>query len=419
MSLSKLATVDALPEAPTHAGSAQGMRWAAVDDLRGLSVIAMLLSLTPGAWEHAYGWLVHVKWEGWNLIDMVAPGFLFCVGIVMPAALRRRMSPPGRPKSDFQSAQHEGTSVNAGRSRVAGHVLARALALVLLGLVINAYPDFDLARLRLPGVLQRIGVSYALVGLYVLVASPSGPLLLISPTRMAAVAAAVLLSYWGLLYFVPVPGYGAPRFDPVGSWPAVVDRALFTVPHMFRWWPVDGKVVFDPDGLLSVYPTCALILLGVATATAWPAWQRPARNAIAAGVVLVALALALQGVCPIVKNIWTSTFVLFSGGVALMLLGVATLLQHQRPAQPLLFPLRVFGANPLLAYLLCFLIAPVLDANLIPHAIHGQVSLRWGSQLLLSALDPQLASLLFGVAYLAFLFPILLLAHQHRWFLKI
>jgi len=105
--------------------------------------------------------------------------------------------------------------------------------------------------------LQRIGVSYALVGLLVVFASPRGRPLRLAPAQLAAAAAAILVSYWALLYFVPVPGYGAPRFDPVGSWPAVIDRALFTVPHLFKWWPVDGHVVFDPDGLLSVYPTCA------------------------------------------------------------------------------------------------------------------------------------------------------------------
>ena len=60
-----------------------------------------------------------------------------------------------------------------------------------------------------------------------------------------------------------MPGFGAPRFDPVGSWPPFIDRAVFTVPHLFIYWPVDGKVVFDPDGLVNIYPTCANILIGV------------------------------------------------------------------------------------------------------------------------------------------------------------
>lgn len=374
-------------------------RWAAIDALRGLSIIAMLLSLTPGAWEHSFGWLVHVRWEGWNLVDMVAPGFLFCIGAVMPVSLRRRVAD--------------------GDGRVAAHVLKRALGLVLLGVFINAYPEFDAAHLRLPGVLQRIGASYALAAMFVLRLSRRGNRLQVSAVRMSVAAACILASYWALLYFVPVPGYGAQRFDPEGSWPAVIDRAVFTVPHLFRWWPVNGQVVFDPDGLLSIYPTCALILLGVAANAAWPTWRQPERICIAAGGALMALAIGLQGACPIIKNIWTSTFVLFSAGFSLVLLGALTLVYRNGHANALFFPLRVFGANPLLAYLVCFLFAPALDANWLPLADHGRVSLRWGSQLLLAGLDPQAASILFGVAYLTLLFPLLWFAHRRGWFLKL
>src|SRR6185312_4768518 len=122
--------------------------------------------------------------------------------------------------------------------------------------------------------------------------------------------------------FVPVPGYGAPRFDPVGSWPAYIDRSLFTVPHMFIYWPVNGKVVFDPDGLVNVYTSAGNILLGVLAGLAYRSdkVKRPALVFLAAGVALMAVGLLLNGVCPIIKNIWTSTFVLFSGGFALVLL---------------------------------------------------------------------------------------------------
>ena len=258
-------------------------RWETLDHLRGLSVLAMLLSLTPGAWENQYGWLVHAKWEGWTLIDMVAPGFLVGVGAVMPLSLGRRIAG------------------GAGKVTIHVHVLARALGMVLMGLFLNAYPAFNFAHLRLPGVLQRIGVAYALVGLLVL-ACRRGNTLDISAARMATAAGLILVSYWALLYFVPVPGYGARRFDPVGSWPAVIDRVLFTADHLFKWWPVDGKVVFDPDGVLSTYPTCALILLGVAVGVTWPRLARPALTAAAAGAVLMALAVCVGSFCPIVKN---------------------------------------------------------------------------------------------------------------------
>jgi len=377
-------------------------RWDALDVLRGLSIVGMLLSLTPGAWEHEYGWMIHAKWEGWNLIDLVAPGFLFCIGAALPLSLNRRI---GRGESAGQLVRH---------------IVVRALLLVLLGLFLNAYPDFDLPHLRIPGVLQRIGLSYAVTGLFVVFTSRRADgTLQISLRLMMGGAVIILTSYWAWLYFVPVPGYGAPRFDPVGCWPAVIDRAIFTVPHLFKYWPVDGKVVFDPDGLLSIYPTCALILLGVVAGVRWRDARRPELVALIAGGGLIALAFGLRGLCPIIKNIWTSTFVLFSGGFALVLLAALTLVGKYRPAGVLLFPFRVVGTNPLLAYLICFLFGPVLDFNWIPNAAHGHISLRWGSQILLSGLDPQLSSLLFGIAYLIALFPLLWVAHRRRWILKL
>jgi predicted acyltransferase len=236
---------------------------------------------------------------------------------------------------------------------------------------------------------------------------------------MAAAAVLILVSYGALLAFVPVPGYGAPRFDPIGSWPAVIDRALFTPSHMFKWWPVDGKVVFDPDGALTVYPTCALILLGVALGTVWPRLRQPTLTCAAAGAALMALAMVLSPVCPIVKNIWTPTFVLLSGGLALVLFAALGLLERNPVVRAVLLPARVFGANALLAYLICFLFAPALDWNWIPSPEHGKLSLRWGSQLLLAGVTPSLSSLLFAIAYVTLLLPPLAWAYQRRWFLKL
>jgi predicted acyltransferase len=390
---------DATSESPLN-------RWEALDLLRGLSIIGMLLSLTPGAWEREYIWLTHVKWEGGHLIDMVAPAFLFCVGAAIPLSFQRRLAK------------------GATKGQLAAHILWRALALVAIGLFLNAYPVFDWAHLRLPGVLQRIGVAFALAGGIVLLTTRPNqdgqPIF--SPGHIAGAAGFIVVSYWALLYFVPVPGFGAPRFDPVGSWPPFIDRAVFTVPHLFIYWPVDGKVVFDPDGLVNIYPTCANILVGVLAGILYQrrALRRPLLAAFITGAVLMLLAVAFSGFCPIIKNIWTSTFVLFSSGFTLVLLGILMIGAECPPVARLLFPVRVFGANALLAYLIRFLGDPVLDLNWIPSAQHGKVSLRWGSQLVSKGLiDPSLASFLFSVAYLVVLFFILWFCYRKRWFLKL
>lgn len=380
-------------------------RWEALDDLRGLVIIGMLLSLNPGAWEHQYDALVHVKWQGMHLIDMVSPAFLFCVGAVIPLSLQRRIRD------------------GATRGQLVGHILWRVLALILLGLALTAYPKFDFPHLRLPGVLQRIGLAFGLVSLFVLftgrIDSKDG---LVIRARVLAIAAAfVLIAYFCLLYFVPVPGFGAPRFDPVGAWPAYVDRAVFTVAHMFVYWPVDGKVVFDPDGLVSTFPCCFNVLSGafVGLLYARGTVKRPIVTMAVAGAIMMFLAVALNGICPIIKNLWTSTFALFSVGFALMVLAGLTVLLERFKAQAVLFPAKVYGANAILAYIICFLTPPLLDAAWIGSA-NGPVSLRYGSQLLLRPyMQDNLASLVFATVYVTLVFFVLWFCYRKGWFLKL
>jgi len=379
-------------------------RWQALDWLRGLSIIGMLLNLVPGAWEHEYDWMIHVKWEGFHLIDMVAPGFLFCIGAALPLSLAKRLE--------------KGQS-RAGLWR---HGLWRAFLLVLLGLFLNAYPAFDFAHMRLPGVLQKIGLSFALVLSLVLVTTRRGsegkPVF--APRILAGALVFILVSHWALLQFVPVPGFGAPRFDPVGSWPAYIDRTLFTVPHMFIYWPVDGKVVFDPDGLLNVYTSEGNILLGVLAGLAYRSERvkRPVLLAFVSGVTMMAAGLALSGVCPIIKNIWTSTFVLFSGGFSLVLLAILSLVDARPPLDKAFFPLQVYGANPLLAYLICFLVAPAIDFNWARKPAWASIR-TVGNDFYRQALDPYAASFAFGLTYLVILFVILWICYRRRWFLKL
>ncbi|MGA9658119.1 MAG: DUF5009 domain-containing protein [Asticcacaulis sp.] len=384
---------------PTHI-----KRWESLDLLRGLSIIGMLLNLMPGAWDKQYSWLTHAVWDGWQPIDMVAPAFLFCIGAALPFSLQSRLD-----KGETKQA-------------TALHILWRALILIALGLFLNAYPAFDFAHLRIPGVLQRIGLAFAITGLFVLLTarrSPQGTAF--SLKAVTAAFAFVILSYWALLQFVPVPGFGAPRFDPIGSWPSYIDRSVFGVAHMFMWWPVDGKVVFDPDGLLSTWPVCATVLLGVMTSLIYRRGvPRPVMTAGAAGIVMMLLAYALSGICPIIKNIWTPTFVLFSGGFSLVILAVLMVAVERLDIGRFLFPVKVFGANPLLAYLICFLFTPVINLNWIPSAEFGRISLPFASQLAAKGvIDLYLASLLFSCAYLAVVFVILWVCYRKRWFLRL
>ena len=367
-------------------------RWKALDALRGLSIVFMLLNLNPGAWDMEYVWLQHAKWAGGHFIDLVAPAFLFCIGAVLPLSLQRR----------FEGGQ--------SRARLARHVLVRAGLLVAIGLFLNAWPTFDFAHLRLPGVLQRIGLAYGLCGLFLIAAG--GRTMRLRARDVALAVAFILLSHFALLQWVPVPGFGAPRFDPVGAWPAFVDRAVWTTDHMFIYWPVDGKIVFDPDGLVTTWPVCASLLMGALAALVRPRLKRPAVTLALIGVAAMVAAVALYGVCPIIKNIWTPTYAVFAGGASLLAL---CLLEPVADTPPV-FPLRLYGGNPLLAYILCFLISPAFDMPWPP----GGQSLRAAAQNLFArAFEPHFASLLFGLIYVTLMCLLLWVCHRKRWFLKL
>jgi len=383
-------------------------RWDALDVFRGLTIMLMLLNLSPGSWEFNYGFLVHARWEGWTLIDMVAPAFLFCIGAAMPLSFERRAARGARPQA------------------LMSHVFWRSLMLVAIGLFLNLYPKFDFDTVRIPGVLQRIGLCYGLAGIFMIATAQRRPDFKLRGRPIAIAALIVLLSYWALLYFVPVPGFGAPRFDAVGSWPPVVDRAVIGVEHFFPYWPVDGKVVFDPEGILSTWPACFNVLFGALVGLGFSRGRFgfPALTFVIVGVVMMAVALALQGLCPLIKNIWTSTFALFSSGFSLTLPGLLMPVSQAPGARPLFAPTRIFGENPLLAYILCFLIAPVIDLDWISQDTLGsgaqQVSLRAAGQAWFAQfLEPRAASLAFGLCGLAVIFAVLLVCHRKRWILKL
>jgi len=382
-------------------------RWDALDVLRGLTIILMLMNLSPGSWAHNYAPLEHVPWDGWTLIDMVAPAFLFCIGVAMPLSLERR------------------STRGADSGALLRHVLWRGLLLVAIGLFLNLYPDFEFATFRIPGVLQRIGLCYALSGIFMLATAQRDATGRVTfrfkPILIGSIV--ILVSYWALLYFVPVPGYGAPRFDPVGSWPSVVDRAVIGVEHFFPYWPVDGKVVFDPEGILSTWPACFNVLFGALVGMAYSrgSFRSTVRVAVVVGAVMMALALTLQrvGLCPLIKNIWSSTFALFSGGFTLVLLALLAPVSQAPGVHGTLWPARIFGENPLLAYILCFLMAPLIDAAWFGDEAAPQSLRATGQAWFEQFAEPRAASLLFAIGGILAIFAVLIVCHRKRWILKL
>jgi predicted acyltransferase len=340
-------------------------RLVSLDVFRGLAVAGMVLVNNPGTWRAVYAPLRHAEWDGWTPTDLVFPFFLFIVGAAVPLALGRRLA--------------EGTP----RGRLAGRVLRRAAAIFALGLVLNAVPSFDLASLRIPGVLQRIAACYLVTAL----------LFLSTGWRaQAAVGAGALLGYWAALALVPVPGFGAGDLSPAGNLAAWIDRTVLG-PHIWR----PGRV-YDPEGILSTVPAIATTLAGALAGrwivhgrgglgrtpdpapvrVDWPlpaAAARAARDAIegaaradrriARWLVLAGLAGAALGLLwgqwwPINKSLWTGSYALFTAGAAALALGACYWLVDARGLRWWTPPCVALGTNALAVFFLSTLLAKLL-----------------------------------------------------------
>lgn len=296
---------------PPREAAGMAPRLASVDALRGITVAAMLLVNTPGDWAHVYPPLRHAAWHGCTPTDVVFPLFLFLVGVSAALALGPRLDRGDR------------------RPPLARSVLLRAARMVGLGLLLHlaAQWAFDLPQFRVMGVLQRIGLCFALA---------AGAVLLLWPRSQWWLIAALLSGYAALL----MAGGSLDRFDNLAD---RVD-AVWLGAHAYGFDAATGRA-HDPEGLLSTLGALATTLLGV---RAGDALRRGDACAVwmggGAGMVLGALwSLAL----PLNKALWTPSYALWTAGLAALLLAAAHALVDRRGWPPLG---RAFGVNAIAAY---------------------------------------------------------------------
>jgi predicted acyltransferase len=274
--------------------SSNAQRLVSLDAFRGATIAGMFVVNTPGSWDHVYGQLLHAEWNGWTYTDTIFPFFLFIVGVSMAFSFGRRKA--------------EG----AGRASLLLHTLRRAAIIFGLGLALNtlSFFLFHRAQVRIPGVLQRIGVCFFFAALIYL---------LLGRRRLLPAAAVLLAVYWALMTFVPAPGFGTGRLDVEGNLAAYVDRAVLGA----HTWKHDPG--WDPEGLLSTLSAIATTLLGV-FAGEWlrssSGWKPRLVGLMGGGALALSLGLLWGTAFPINKNLWTSSYSLFMSGLAAICLAV-------------------------------------------------------------------------------------------------
>jgi predicted acyltransferase len=349
------------------------VRLDSLDAFRGLAMAAMVLVNNPGDWGAVYPPLLHAEWHGWTPTDLVFPFFLFIVGVAMTFSRRASVAEAAR----------------------------RAAILVVLGLLLAAFPRFELATLRWPGVLQRIGIVFFLAFLVKRWLGVRGRALLVI---------ALLLGYWALLTLVPIPGGGPPNLEPGTNLAAWVDRATMDG-HLWK-----STRTWDPEGLLSTLPALATALLGLFAGERLRAARAPdvrtARELALAGAALAALGLLWDLVFPINKGLWTSSYVLFTGGAALLVFAAlfgAIDVGDRRPAWAR--PLAVCGRNAILLFVGSSLLAKTLAALDWKRPLHEAVFASW--------LPPRPASLAFALANLALWYLVLRTLDRRGIYLRV
>ena len=376
-------------------------RLVSLDAFRGATIAGMLLVNNPGSWGHVYPPLLHAPWHGWTFTDAIFPGFLWIVGVAMTLSFAKRVEAGGDTGELFR------------------HVLRRSAIIFGLGLLLTAFPfgllpghNFSLEKMRIPGVLQRIGICYLVAGAICLRWRVRGQIVW---------AAGLLVGYGLLLRFVPVPGYGAGRIDEaVGNLAWWIDSNLLAG-HTWSGAPAPG---FDPEGIISTLPAIASTLLG---ALAGGILRAPNTGAAKTGRLLAAGgALLVAGLLwhlwqPINKNLWTSSFTLFMAGVASVGFAAFYWLIDVRGWQRWATPFVIYGMNAIVIFVGAGLVAKLMGLIAWTNAAGAKTTLKgW---LYAAGFTPYAspfnASLAFALAFVAGFLVFGWVLWRKRWFLKI
>jgi predicted acyltransferase len=363
---------------PEVARTATAPRLVALDAFRGATIALMIVVNTPGG-PHSYGPLNHSAWNGWTITDTVFPAFLWIVGVSITLALGKRLE-AGVP-----------------RSRLLGPIFRRTAILFALGLLLYAFPDFDLSTARILGVLQRIAICYCIASLIYLYTGIRGQIVWM---------VALLASYWMLMRLVAVPGYGAGRLDVDGNFAHYID-GLVLGKHNYegRGW--------DPEGIVSTLPAIASTLFGIMAGHILRMKRLLSERTtwlFLTGNVLIGLGMICDQWLPINKKLWTDSFAIFMAGLDCVLLAgflwIIDFLGYQRFTKPFV----IMGMNAITLYLASEFGAEILDMIHVHERVYSFFA---------SFASPMNASLLYSVAFTLFIYLIGYGMYRRGWFIRI
>jgi predicted acyltransferase len=369
-------------------------RLVSLDVFRGLTVAGMIMVNNPGSWKEGciYPALEHAKWNGVTPTDLVFPFFLFIVGVAITYSLSKR-------KERGDDIKH-----------LYMQIFRRTAVLILLGIILNGFPFFPvekIAHLRYYGVLQRIALVYC---------ASSVIFLKTGKKTQTWLAAAFALAYWAIITLIPVPGQGYASLEPgkdLGAW---IDR-LWMSGHLW-----DGT--HDPEGLLSTLPAISTCLIGMLTGH----WLRSnndknekALRMFFSGNILIFISMFWDMVLPINKNLWSSSYVAYAGGVALIVFSMCYYLVDIKGNKKFVTPALVYGMNAITVYFLSGMTGRIMNLISLSNSEGKIINLKsWLYDSLFTWwLQPVNASFAWAVTYVLFWLGIMWIFYRKKIFIKI
>jgi len=394
-------------------------RLLALDVFRGMTIAGMLLVNDPGTWSAIYPPLEHAAWHGWTPTDLIFPFFLFIVGITTHLSIEAR-----RARGDDDGM-------------LMRQIVRRGLIIFLAGLLLNGFPFFTWAAVpgnpdpsfvdrvvdrlynwRIMGVLQRIGIAYMLAALLSFRTTLK---------QQVAIIASLLFGYWFAMTLLPVPPDGFLGVDvldkPAATLAAYFDRALLDWGRYGNHLWINSRT-WDPEGPFSTIPAIGTAMLGILCGR-WIGSSRPLSERLAgmfaAGSIAMMAGLMWHWSFPINKSLWTSSYVLFTAGMAAVTLATCMWIIDEHRVTGWTKPFVIYGMNPIIAFVGSGITARLIYSVFKVESGGQQISLQaWIYRTFYASwLAPRNASLLFAVTFVLVWFAILWVLYRRRIFLKV
>lgn len=380
-------------------------RLLSLDFFRGLTVAAMILVNNPGSWSHIYAPLEHAEWNGCTPTDLIFPFFLWIVGVSIAFAM-------GSNKAD--PSTHQKTIIKAIKRGITLYLLGFFLAIFgkIMAVIIDGKSLAEAFQtVRLLGVLQRIGIVFTISSIIFLRVSNKG---------IFKLFIAILAIYWALMTFVPVPGIGYANLEKETNLAAWIDRGILTEAHTWA-----SSKTWDPEGVLSTLPAIATCLFGILVGV----WLRnkevdqPTKVAwlFTSGLAAVILGLLWDLQFPINKALWTSSYVLYAGGLASIGLALCYWLIDVQGYKRITTPFVVYGVNAITVFFLAGLMPRVLNLIKLSNADGTKSALleKVYTTFYTPFFSPINASLLWAITYVLGFYILLYFMYKKNIIIKV